>query len=138
MREFGGMTVDKGGKPLPDKLNSTNPSLGLINIAPHAVATVAGIATMQCFGIVGMASRNLQDGISELLTGKDNLTKGIEVSIEEDSVSITLYIIVEYGVRIQEVARNVIDTVKYAVESQLGLQTSPINVIVQGVRTNKK
>lgn len=122
---------------MPEKLNSTNQPLGLINIAPHAVATVAGIAAMQCYGIVGMASRNLQDGISELFTGKDNVTKGIEVSIEDDTVNITLYIIVEYGVRIQEVARNVIDAVKYAVESQLGLQTSQINVIVQGVRINK-
>lgn len=123
---------------MPDKSTSTNQVLGLINIAPHAVATVAGIAAMQCFGIVGMASRKLQDGISELFTGKDNLTKGIEVIIEEDTVSITLYVIVEYGIRIQEVARNVVDTVKYAVESQLGLQISQINVIVQGVRVNKK
>lgn len=122
---------------MPEKSNSTNQPLGLINIAPHAVATVAGIAAMQCYGIVGMASRNLQDGISELFTGKDNVTKGIEVSIEDDTVNITLYIIVEYGVRIQEVARNVIDAVKYAVESQLGLQTSQINVVVQGVRINK-
>jgi uncharacterized alkaline shock family protein YloU len=123
---------------VPDKSTSIKQSLGLINIAPHAVATVAGIATMQCFGVVGMASRNLQDGISELLTGKDNLTKGIEVSIEDESVSVTLYIIVEYGVRIQEVAHNVIDSVKYAVESQLGLQASQVNVVVQGVRINKK
>lgn len=123
---------------MPDKSTSIKQSLGLINIAPHAVATVAGIATMQCFGVVGMASRNLQDGISELLTGKDNLTKGIEVSIEDESVSVTLYIIVEYGVRIQEVAHNVIDSVKYAVESQLGLQASQVNVVVQGVRINKK
>jgi uncharacterized alkaline shock family protein YloU len=123
---------------MPEKTNSISQPLGLINIAPHAVATVAGIATMQCFGVVGMSSRNLQDGISELLTGKDNLTKGIEVSIGEESVSITLYIIVEYGVRIQEVAYNVIDNVKYAVESQLGLQTSQVNVVVQGVRINKK
>lgn len=123
---------------MPEKPSSVNQSLGLINIAPHAVATVAGIATMQCFGVVGMSSRNLQDGISELLTGKDNLTKGIEVSIEDESVSVTLYIIVEYGVRIQEVAFNVIDNVKYAVESQLGLQTSQVNVVVQGVHINKK
>ena len=123
---------------MPEKTNSTIKPYGLINISPHAVAMVAGIATMQCYGIVGMASRNLQDGISELFTGKDNLTKGIEVSIDEDAVCITLYVIVEYGVRIQEVARNVIDTVKYAVESQMGLLASQVNVIVQGVRINKK
>ena len=112
--------------------------LGTINISPSTIATVAGIVTMQCFGVVGMASRNLQDGISELLTGKDNLTKGIEVIVNEDQVRIDLYIIVEYGVRIQEVARNVIENVRYAIENQLGLEFLKINVIVQSVRSNKK
>ncbi|HEX3048621.1 MAG TPA: Asp23/Gls24 family envelope stress response protein [Bacillota bacterium] len=113
-------------------------SLGTINISPNAIAMVAGIAAMQCFGVVGTASRTIQDGISELLTGKDNLTRGIEVTIMDEQVEINLYIIVEYGVRIQEVAHNVIENVKYAVENQLGLQVSEVNVIVQGVRTNKK
>ena len=112
--------------------------LGTINISPNTIAMVAGIATMQCFGVVGMASRNLQDGISELLTGKDNLTKGIEVIIDEDQVDVDLYIIVEYGVRIQEVARNVIENVRYAIENQLGLDNVKVNVIVQSVRSNKK
>lgn len=112
--------------------------LGTINISPNTIAMIAGIATMQCFGVVGMASRTLQDGISELLTGKDNLTKGIEVIIDEDQVDVDLYIIVEYGVRIQEVARNVIENVRYAIENQLGLDKVKINVIVQSVRSNKK
>lgn len=112
-------------------------SLGTINISPHAIALVAGIATMQCFGVVGMASRTLQDGISELLTGKDNLSKGIEVTIDDDRVIVDLYLIVEYGVKIREVAHNVIESVKYAIENQLGLQTLRVNVIVQGVRIDK-
>lgn len=112
-------------------------SLGLVNISPNAIAIVAGIAAMQCFGVVGMASRTIQDGISELLTGKDNLTKGIEIIIDDETVEVDLYIIVEYGVRIKEVARNVIESVKYAVETQLALQISAVNVIVQGVRTGK-
>lgn len=113
-------------------------SLGSINISPNTIAMVAGIATMQCFGVIGMASRNLQDGISDLLTGKDNLTKGIEVVIDDDQVNLELYIIVEYGLRIQEVARNVIENVRYAVENQLGLNNIKVNVIVQSVRSNKK
>lgn len=112
--------------------------LGSINISPNTIAMIAGIATMQCFGVVGMASRTLHDGISDLLTGKDNLTKGIEVIIDEDQVDVDLYIIVEYGVRIQEVARNVIENVRYAIENQLGLDKVKINVIVQSVRSNKK
>ena len=125
---------------MPDKSkSSTNRPLGLVNISNNAIAMVAGIATLQCFGVVGMASRNIQDGISELLTGKDNLTKGIEVTInEEEQVFIDLSIIVEYGVKIQEVAHNVIESVKYAVETQLGLKISKVNVMVQSVRTNKK
>ena len=125
---------------MPDKSkSSTNRPLGLVNISNNAIAMVAGIATLQCFGVVGMASRNIQDGISELLTGKDNLTKGIEVTInEEEQVFIDLSIIVEYGVKIQEVAHNVIESVKYAVETQLGLKISKVNVMVQSVRTDKK
>lgn len=124
---------------MPNKSEAASQrQLGSINISPNTIATVAGIATMQCFGVVGMASRNLQDGISELLTGKDNLTKGIEVVIDEDEVRVDLYIIVEYGVRIQEVARNVIENVRYAIENQLGLDSLKINVIVQSVRSNKK
>ena len=114
-----------------------NHSLGTINISPNAIAMVAGIAAMQCFGVVGMTSRTIQDGISELLTGKDNLTKGIEVIIDDDLIVVDLYIIVEYGVRIQEVAHNIIESVKYAIETHLGLNNPKINVIVQGVRINK-
>ena len=124
---------------MPEKSNSVSgQALGVVDIAPNANAMVAGIAAMQCFGVVGMASRNIQDGISELLTGKDNLTKGIEVVIEDEAAEVDLYIIVEYGVRIKEVARNVVENVKYALENQLGLQIAKVNVIVQGVRTNKK
>jgi uncharacterized alkaline shock family protein YloU len=124
---------------VPEMSNTIlNHSLGVVNISPNAVAMVAGIAALQCFGVVGMASRNIQDGISELLTGKDNLTKGIEIVIEDEMVAVDLYIIVEYGVRIKEVAHNVNEHVKYAIETQLGLQISQVNVIVQGVRINKK
>jgi uncharacterized alkaline shock family protein YloU len=112
--------------------------LGSVNISPDAIGMVAGIAALQCFGVVGMASRTIQDGISELLTGKDNLTKGIEVVIDDERVLVDLYIIVEYGVQIKEVARNVIDTVQYAIQNQFALQVAKVNVIVRGVRIEKK
>lgn len=123
---------------MPNKTKTPPKQLGTINISPNTIAMVAGVATMQCFGVVGMASRNLQEGISELLTGKDNLTKGIEVVIDEEQVHLDLYIIVEYGVRIQEVARNVIENVRYAIENQLGLKILKVNIIIQSVRSNKK
>ncbi len=113
-------------------------SLGAINISPDAIAMVAGIAATECYGVVGMASRSFHDGIAELLRGRDNLTKGIEVSIDGDDVSVGLYVIVEYGTRIREVARNVVERVRYTIESQLGLVVSNVNVVVQGVRTGVK
>ncbi|HBK67408.1 MAG TPA: Asp23/Gls24 family envelope stress response protein [Firmicutes bacterium] len=96
---------------------------------------VAGIATLECFGVVGMSSRSLQDGIAELLLGKENLTKGIEVRIDNNRVIVDLYVIIEYGTRINEVAHNVIENVKYAIESQLEVNVTKVNVNVIGVRT---
>lgn len=113
-------------------------SLGQINISPDAIAMVAGIAALECYGVVGMASRSLQDGIAELLRSRDNLAKGIEVVIDGEEVTVDLYVIVEYGTRIKEVARNVIERVRYTIETQLGLAVSIVNVIVQGVRTGVK
>ncbi|HHZ20820.1 MAG TPA: Asp23/Gls24 family envelope stress response protein [Firmicutes bacterium] len=99
---------------------------------------VAGFAAMGCVGVVGMASRNIQDGIAELFRGRDNLTKGIEVHIDGDEVILDMYIIAEYGTRLQEVARNVKENVKYTVETQLGLDVSRVNVYIQGVQTGVK
>lgn len=110
-------------------------SLGEVNISPDAIAMVSGIAAMECYGVVGMASRRLQDGIAELLRSRDNLTKGIEVSIEGGEVVISLFVIVEYGTKVREVARNVVERVRYTVESHMGLAVAEVNVIVQGVRT---
>ena len=115
-------------------VNSQKP-LGKIDVAPEAIAMVAGIATLECFGVVGMSSRSFQDGIAELLLGKENLTKGIEVRIDSNRVIVDLYVIVEYGTRINEVAHNVIENVKYAIEHQLEVVATKINVIVTGVRT---
>ena len=110
-------------------------SLGTIDVAPDAIAMVAGIAALECFGLVGMSSRSLQDGIAEILLGKENLTKGIEVRIDNNRVILDLYVIIEYGTRINEVAHNVIENVKYAIESQLGISVTKVNVNVMGVRT---
>ncbi len=109
--------------------------LGTINVASEAIAMVAGIAALECFGVVGMSSRSLQDGIAELLYGRENLTKGIEVRINGDKVILDLYVGVEYGTKINEVAHNVIENVRYAVEDNLGLTVDKVNVNVMGVRT---
>ncbi len=107
---------------------------GQIDIRREVIATIAGGAAIDCYGIVGMASqKQLKDGISELL-GKDNMSKGIIVRIEEDNVNIDMYIIVSYGTKISEVAHNVQSTVKYQLDKMLGLAVDSVNIFVQGVR----
>ncbi len=92
------------------------------------------MAATECYGLVGMASRNIQDGIAELL-GMDNMGRGgVEVRLAGDEVVVDLYIIVEYGTKITEVAHNVMNKVRYVVESMTGLKVSRVNITVQGVR----
>ncbi|NLM26144.1 MAG: Asp23/Gls24 family envelope stress response protein [Firmicutes bacterium] len=110
--------------------------LGSITISEEVIGKICGAAAMECYGLVGMASRNVQEGISELLR-IDSFERGVDVQFhEEDSVSVTLYIVVQYGVKISEVARNIQERVKYAVEEKLGLRVESINIRVQGVRVS--
>lgn len=107
--------------------------LGRIHLAEDVIATMAGVATTECYGIVGMASSRIQDGLAELL-GRENLAKGVQVMFDDDSVEIDLYIVVGYGTRISEIARNVTDKVRYVVESFTGLKVRGVHIHVQGVK----
>jgi uncharacterized alkaline shock family protein YloU len=108
--------------------------LGKIEIAEDVISMVAGHAALDCYGLVGMASRKqVKDSITELL-GRENLSRGVQVRTEGEEVIVDMYIIVSYGTRISEVAHNVMDKVKYTLENYLGLQVEQVNVIVQGVR----
>ncbi|MEH7222518.1 Asp23/Gls24 family envelope stress response protein [Bacillus sp. JJ1521] len=107
---------------------------GQIDISNDVIATVAGGAAIDCYGIVGMASRKqIKDGISELLR-KENFARGIVVRQENDEVHIDMYIIVSYGTKISEVAHNVQSKVKYTLDQTVGLAASSVNIYVQGVR----
>ncbi len=117
--------------PLSGKEVETN--LGKLVLSEEAIATVAGAAATECYGVVGMAGRKMTDGISELL-GKENLSRGVSVSIEGDSLYIDLSVILGYGVRITEVARMIVDKVRYTVESATGLKVKKVTVNVQGIR----
>ncbi|HHW99342.1 MAG TPA: Asp23/Gls24 family envelope stress response protein [Firmicutes bacterium] len=110
---------------------------GKIIVADEAIATIAGAAALESYGLVGMCSRSrLKDNFVELL-GKENLSRGIEITLNNNKVVIDLYIIVSWGTKISEVAQNVMETVKYAVENQVGLQVEKVNVNVQGVRVSQ-
>lgn len=112
-------------------------ALGRVIISEEVLATIAGMAAVECYGLVGMASRKIKDGIVELL-GRDNLSRGVEIVIQENEVYVNLYIIVGYGVRISEVAHNVMEKVKYSIERITGLDVARVNVTVQGVKVSKE
>lgn len=109
--------------------------LGSIDISTTAVTSIASRAIDQCYGVVGMASKNLVNGIASLLSRDSK--RGIEVEFSEDGITIDVYVIVEYGVRIRAVAESIQNTVKFHVEKAMGLPVSAVNVYIQGLRLNK-
>jgi uncharacterized alkaline shock family protein YloU len=114
---------------------STIKRLGKVEVSPGAIATIAGRAVTQCYGVVGMASRRLKDGFAEILQ-QENLSRGVEVRFVDDQIIVDLYVVIEYGTRISEVAKNIMSNVKFAVEKSLGLPVAQVNVNVQGLRVS--
>lgn len=108
-------------------------SLGKIEISEEVISTIAGAAAVECYGLVGMASRKITDGFVDLLR-KENLARGVVVSIKDNELVIDLHIVVGYGLSISEVAANVMERVHYTTEKLTGLKISQVNVNVQGVR----
>ncbi len=108
-----------------------------IKIAPEVVATIAGISTTEIDGVAGMCSSSFAGGIAEILGGKKNPAKGIKVDIKENSTIIDLYIIVDYGIRIPELAWEIQENVKNNVETMTGLTVEKVNIHVDGVSFKK-
>jgi uncharacterized alkaline shock family protein YloU len=106
--------------------------LGGIHISPAAVASIAYHATLQSYGVVGLAPKNIADGIVTAITRDP--TRGISVNYNGEDIDIEIHIIVEYGTRINSVAESVANTVRYQVEKALGLRVNAINVHVAGLR----
>ncbi len=107
-------------------------TLGQVDISTTAIATIASHAINQSYGVVGMASKNIVDGIARLLTRESH--RGIDVTMEDDEVVIDVYVIIEHGVRIRAVAESIQHTTKFHVEKVLGLPVRAVNVYVQGLR----
>ncbi|WP_310605630.1 Asp23/Gls24 family envelope stress response protein [Anaerosporobacter sp.] len=110
-----------------------NTQMGEIMIDDEVIAKYAGSAAVECFGIVGMASVNVKDGLVRLLK-KESLSRGVNVVIEDNNLTIDMHIIVAYGVSISAVTDNLISNVRYNVEEFTGMQVEKINVFVEGVR----
>ncbi len=110
---------------------------GRIEISPNAIASLAGQAVLECYGVVGMANKNLRDGIVEVLN-RGNLRRGIDVKLVEREIYIDLYVVIQYGTRISEVAHGIMNRVKYSLEKTLGLPVAQVNVHVQGLHIDEQ
>ena len=115
-------------------MSGENTPIGAIHVSPRAIANIAYQAVRKTYGVVGLASKNLINGLSNVLA-KDP-THGIEVSYDGKNINIDVYIIVEYGTRIKSVANSVSNTVRFNVEKTLGMPVNKVNIHVQGLRVS--
>ncbi|MBD5551637.1 MAG: Asp23/Gls24 family envelope stress response protein [Lachnospiraceae bacterium] len=113
--------------------SSMNTHLGNICIDSEVIAQYAGSVATESYGVVGMAGVNVKDGIVSLLK-KDNITRGISVSMKNNKLILDFHIIVSYGVSIMAVADNLISSVKYKVGEFTGFEIERVNIYVEGVR----
>jgi len=109
--------------------------LGRIEVSPLAVVSLASQAVLGCYGVVGMASKDLASGIVEILQPASH-RRGVDVQIDDDRIAIDLYVVMEYGTRIATVAQNIQSVVKYTVEKALGVPVAAVNVHVQDLRVS--
>ena len=106
---------------------------GRLVITDHAIEDIVGWTVLECYGVVGMASPNLRQGVASLLN-LDRLHQGIKIEQTGDQLRIKLYIIVEYGLNVAEVAGNVRSQIAYNVEKMTGRPITALQIYVQGVR----
>jgi len=112
-------------------------SLGTITISREAVQTIAGMATVDSYGLVGMVPRKVANGLGSIL-GLDSIRKGVEVNETPEGLVVDVYVIVGYGTKISEVGYNIMQKIKYIMEKITGIKVTQVNVNVQGVRVAKE
>ncbi len=115
------------------KVSSMDTHMGNISIDQDVIAQYAGTVAMECFGVVGMANMNVRDGLVRLLK-KDSMTRGIQVILNNNKLTLNFHIVVSYGVSILAVADNLISSVKYKVEEFTGIEVEKMNIYVEGVK----
>jgi len=110
--------------------------LGKIQISPQAIATLTRQTVLEVYGVVGLAGKTRFDDWRHGWLRSRNSHHGVEVRMVEEGVVVDLYLIIEYGTRISEVARSVMRRVLYVLGQQVGLPVAAINVHVQGLRVS--
>jgi len=134
MEENTNMVEEKAAETAEKKAEEqeNNENMGNIKIAVDVVSTIAGIATTEINGVASMYG-TIAGGIAEILGAKKNPGKGVKVEMKEDSVVVDLYVIVEYGIRIPEIAWEIQENVKENIETMTGLKVEKVNIHIEGV-----
>lgn len=109
---------------------------GTVTIDEDVIARAAGLAAIECYGVVGMAVVNVANGIAKLLK-RESMTKGIMLKIEDNEVAIDFHVVLEYGVNIKTVTDNLISDVSFKVQDFTGLKVRKINVFVEDIRVDE-
>ena len=106
--------------------------LGKIEVLPNAIHTIAVQAISECYGVVGITAPRLHYG-QPVMLGPEHLNHGVQVRIVNDQIVLDVYVALEYGLRISEIAHNIMSGVKFLVEKMLGVPVAQVNVNVQGL-----
>jgi len=107
-------------------------SLGKIEVLPNAIHTIATRATSECYGVLGIAAPRLRNGQAVLLPA-ERCAQGVQIRLANDQIIVEVYVILEYGLRISEIAHNIMSSVKFSIEKMLGVPVVQVNVNVQGL-----
>ncbi len=115
-------------------MSEINNPLGSVFISERAIATIAHQAALESYGVVGLAAKNVVEGLAQVIVREP--LSGVDVQYNGEGILIDLYIIVEYGTRIKSVSASVSDSVRYQVEKTVGLPVLQVNIHVRGLRVS--
>ncbi|WEV45023.1 Asp23/Gls24 family envelope stress response protein [Streptococcaceae bacterium ESL0687] len=111
-----------------------NTKNGAVEIENDVLSTVVGASTTEIFGVVGMTSKSAVKDSFKVILGQENYSKGVVISNKEEGITVDVYVVVSYGVKINEVAKNIQERVKFNLENQLGIVADSVNIFVQDVK----
>jgi len=109
---------------------------GEVQIANEVLADMAGFTALECYGIVGMASPSMRDGVAQLLS-RDKLRKGVQIKNNDNGVRVDLFVIIEHGTNLAEVSHNLSNRVTYVLTTIADVKVDTVDIHVQGIKVRK-
>ena len=89
-------------------------------------------ATSECYGVVGLTAPRLHNGQAVLLPPEQS-NQGVQVRVVNEQIIVEVYVALEYGLRMSEIAHNIMSSVKFSIEKMLGVPVAQVNVNIQGL-----